>query len=119
MNTPPHEFTAQEIADLLDALDARLQARGIAASIFVVGGAAMAANHTRRERVTQDVDALTQDSVVIEEAQALARERGLPTNRLNPNASIWMPALTASVLSRPAETGLQVTYADNGCSPPN
>lgn len=114
MNTQRHEFTSAETAELLDELDARLRTRGISASIFVVGGAAMAAKHTRRERVTEDVDALTQDSVVIEEAQALARERGLPTNWLNPNASIWMPPLPGGVLDRPAEPGLRVTYADDG-----
>jgi hypothetical protein len=32
----------------------------------------------RRDRVTEDVDALTRDTLVLKEAQALARERGLP-----------------------------------------
>lgn len=114
MTTPRHEFTAEETAELLGELDARLRARGVAASIFVVGGAAIAANHTRRDRVTEDVDALTRDSVVIEEAQALARERGLPTTWLNPNASMWMPPLPGGVLDQPAEPGLRVTYADDG-----
>lgn len=114
MNTPRHEFTSEETAELLGELDARLRARGIAASIFVVGGAAMAANHTRRDRLTEDVDALTRDNVVIEEAQALARERGLPTSWLNPNASMWMPPLPAGVLDQPAEPGLRITYADEG-----
>lgn len=67
VTTPPprdrHEFTAAETAELLSALDERLRARGVAASIFVVGGAAIAANRTRRDRLTQDVDALTQDTV--------------------------------------------------------
>lgn len=113
MSPPRHEFTAEETAGLLGELDARLRARGVGAAIFVVGGAAMAA-HTRRERLTADVDALTQDAVVIEEARALARERGLPTNWLNPNANMWMPPLPAGVLDRPAEPGLRVTYADDG-----
>lgn len=114
MNTPRHEFTSEETAELLGELDARLRARGIAASIFVVGGAAMAANHTRRDRLTEDVDALTRDKVVIEEAQALAHERGLPANWLNPNASMWMPPLPSGVLDPPAEPGLRITYADEG-----
>lgn len=114
MTPPRHEFTAEEVAELLGALDARLRARGTAASIFVVGGAAIAANHTRRERVTEDVDALTRDSGVIEEAQALAHERGLPTNWLNPNAGMWMPPLPRGVLDQPAQPGLRVTYADDG-----
>jgi len=63
-----HEFTAEETADLLDELGARLGRRRVAASIFVVGGAAIAANHTRCDRVTEDVDALTRDTAVLEEA---------------------------------------------------
>lgn len=109
-----HEFTAEETAELLDELDARLRRRGVAASIFIIGGAAIAANHTRRERVTEDVDALTRDTVVLDEAKTLARERGLPENWLNPNAGMWMPPLPAGVLDQPAEPGLRVTYADEG-----
>jgi hypothetical protein len=113
-----HEFTAEETAEetaeLLDELDARLRHRDVAASIFVVGGAAIAANHTRRDRITEDVDALTRDTVVLEEAKTLARERGLPENWLNPNAGMWMPPLPGGVLDQPAEPGLRVTYADDG-----
>lgn len=109
-----HEFTAEGTAELLEALDARLRERGVAGSIFVVGGAAIAANRTRRERVTEDVDALTRDAAVLEEAKALARERGLPENWLNPNAGMWMPPLPGGVLDRPADPGLRVTYADDG-----
>jgi hypothetical protein len=114
MTSRRHEFTAAETADLLDELDVRLRRRGVAASIFVVGGAAIAANQTRRDRVTEDVDALTRDTAVLEEAQALARERGLPEDWLNPNAGMWMPPLPGGVLDQPAEPGLRVTYADDG-----
>jgi hypothetical protein len=41
MNDPRHEFTATEIVDLLSDLDKRLKTRGISASVFVVGGAAI------------------------------------------------------------------------------
>jgi len=109
MTSRRHEFTAEEAADLLDELDARLRRRGVAASIFVVGGAAIAANQTRRDRVTEDVDALTRDTAVLEEAKALARERGLPEDWLNPNAGMWMPPLPGGVLDQPAEPGLRVT----------
>lgn len=68
MTRPRHEFTAEETADLLAELDARLRQRGVGSSIFVVGGAAIAANHALRERVTEDVDALTRDTVVLETA---------------------------------------------------
>ena len=36
-----HEFTRDDIEDLLAALGARLQARGVAAAVYVVGGAAI------------------------------------------------------------------------------
>ena len=109
MTSRRHEFTAEETANLLDELDARLRRRGVAASIFVVGGAAIAANHKRRDRVTEDVDALTRDTAVLEEAKALARERGLPEDWLNPNAGMWMPPLPGGVFDQPAEPGLRVT----------
>ena len=53
-----YEFTTEEVADLLDELDRRLRQRGVAASIFVVGGAAIAATGVRGGRLTDDVDAL-------------------------------------------------------------
>jgi len=114
MTSPRTEFTAEEINALLYELGERLGQRGVAASIFVVGGAAIAANHAQRGRVTEDVDALTDESVVFEEARTLARERGLPENWLNRNAGMWMPPLPAGVLDRPAAPGLRVTYADDG-----
>jgi len=112
--TRRHAFTAEETAELLGELHARLRDRGVAASIFVVGGAAIAATNARSGRLTEDVDALTRDDVVIEEAKALARDRGLPENWLNPNANMWMPPLPAGVLDQPAAPGLRVTYADDG-----
>ena len=114
MTSPRHEFTAEETTELLAELDTRLRQRGVSASIFVVGGAAIAASRARRERVTEDVDALTRDPVVLDEAKALARERGLPANWLNQNAGMWMPPLPEGVLDQPAEPGLRVTYADDG-----
>ncbi len=112
--TGSHQFTAEETAELFAELSARLRERGVAASIFVVGGAAIAATHARSGRLTEDVDALTRSEVVVEEAKAMARERGLPQNWLNPNATMWMPPLPAGVLDEPATAGLRVTYAEDG-----
>lgn len=109
-----HEFSAEEVIDLLAALDGRLRERGVSASVFVVGGAALAATGVREGRLTEDVDALTHDRVVLEEAAGLAAERGLPTNWLNSNAGMWMPPLPAAVLDPPTDPGLRVTYADDG-----
>lgn len=127
MTSPParHQFSAEQIAQLLAELDRRLQARGIAASIFIVGGAAVAAGarphdkpgeqgDARRDRLTADVDALTHDRVVLDEARALARERGLPEHWLNTNANMWMPPLPLDALEHPRQPGLRVTYADDG-----
>lgn len=93
-----YEFSADEVTDLLSQLDKRLQRRGVAASVFVVGGAAIAAAGVRRERLTEDVDAIAQEQAVLEEAHALAESRGLPENWLNPSARMWMPPLPNGVL---------------------
>lgn len=107
------EFSADDVTDLLSQLNQRLQRRGVAASVFVVGGAAVAAVGVRSERLTEDVDAITREQAVLEEASALAVEQGLPENWLNPNAGMWMPPLPDGVLDRPARPGLRVTYADD------
>ncbi len=109
-----HEFSAEEVAGLLAELNARLRRRGVAASIFVVGGAAIAATGVRSGRLTEDVDALTRSTVVLDEAKTLARERGLPETWLNTNANMWMPPLPSGALNAPAEPGLQVLYAGDG-----
>jgi hypothetical protein len=110
-----HEFNASEVVELLAELDRRLRRRGLSASVFVVGGAAMAVTGVRGGRLTEDVDVITDEQIVLEEASLLARERGgLPENWLNPNARMWMPPLPGGVLDRPDAPGLRVTYADDG-----
>jgi hypothetical protein len=80
MTGPGHRYesSATDVTDLLADLDKRLQRRGIAAAIFVVGGAAIAATGLRDDRITADIDAFANDQAVLEEASALARDRGLP-----------------------------------------
>jgi hypothetical protein len=82
--------------------------------VFVVGGAAVAVTGIRDGRLTEDVDVVTDEQVVLEEASLLARERGLPESWLNPNARMWMPPLPHGVLDLPDEPGLRVTYASDG-----
>lgn len=108
-----HEFTASEIQELLSALDGRLRDRGVAASVFVVGGAAIAATGIREDRVTVDIDGITRQPAVIEAARALAAERGLPMNWLNSNANMWMPPLPPTLFEPPDFPGLRVTYASD------
>lgn len=109
-----HEFTSAEVAQLLAELDRRLERGGVAASVFVVGGAAVAATGVRQQRLTQDVDVITDEQAVLREAALIARERGIPANWLNPNARMWMPPLPDGVLDRPPQPGLRITYADDG-----
>lgn len=109
-----HEFNASQVVDLLAELDLRVRHRGVSASGFVVGGAAIAVAGVRGERLTEDIDVVTDELVVFEEAALLGRERGLPENWLNPNARMWMPPLPEGVLNRPDAPGLRVTYADDG-----
>jgi hypothetical protein len=108
-----HEFTATEIEELLSVLDGRLRQQGVAASVFVVGGAAIAATGIRVDRVTVDVDGITRQPAVIETARALAAERGLPMNWLNSNANMWMPPLPPAMFEPPDAPGLRVTYASD------
>lgn len=54
------EFTREDIEELLAALGVRLRARGVAATVYVVGGAAIALQGVSSQRRTADVDALTQ-----------------------------------------------------------
>ncbi|WP_432574033.1 hypothetical protein [Kineococcus sp. SYSU DK005] len=112
----PHELDATQITHLLTQLHQRLHQRGVAAALFIVGGAAIAATGLRTGRLTQDVDALsTPDTLaaVLDEARALATEHHLPTNWLNPAAALWMPPLPAGALTPPHQPGLRITYADD------
>ncbi|MFZ2015129.1 MAG: hypothetical protein WAV00_15010 [Nocardioides sp.] len=108
------EFDADQVEYLLAQLDARLRDGGVAAAVFVVGGAAIAATGIRVGRLTADVDALTRDQAVIEEARVLAVQEGLSASWLNANAAMWMPPLPDKVLDPPAQPGLRITYAEDG-----
>ncbi|ONH49540.1 hypothetical protein CcI49_38615 [Frankia sp. CcI49] len=109
-----YEFSAAEIVALLARLDERLRARGVSGSVFVVGGAAVAVTSGRDLRRTEDVDAITSDSVVVTEARELARAEGLPENWLNTRAGMWMPPLPAEASTPAPGPGLHVTYASDG-----
>jgi hypothetical protein len=99
--------------DLLSGVLARRLYRRVVADVSDVGlpaGSVVLDVGTGPGRVPR----LTRDTAVLEEAQALARERRLPEDWFNPNAGIWMPPLPGGVLDQPAEPGLRVTYADDG-----
>lgn len=84
------EFDRARINELLDLLDDRLRARGVAASVYLVGGAAIAMTLPDR-RVTADIDALASHRAVMEEAVAIAEAETLPPHWLNENAAGWIP----------------------------
>ena len=69
------EFEPSDIERLLDLLNQRLRRRRLRASIYVVGGAAIAITVPgASDRRTVDVDAVVSDPAVLEEAEALAQE---------------------------------------------
>ena len=111
MTDTRNEFTASEIIDLLSELDKRLKTRGISASVFVVGGAAIAVTSNDNPRRTEDIDAITRDEAVVDEARAMANQRKLPEDWLNTRAGPWMPPLPEGALQRSDTPGLHITYA--------
>jgi hypothetical protein len=113
MTDARNEFRASEIVDLLSELDKRLKARGISASIFVVGGAAIAVTSNDDPRRTEDIDAITRDQAVVDEAREMASQRKLPEDWLNTRASPWMPPLPEGALERGDTPGLHITYASD------
>jgi predicted nucleotidyltransferase len=78
------------IEEAFRRLGDRLAKRGVVADIYVFGGAAMALAYDSR-RATRDVDALFKPhGIVLEEAQVVAAELGLPKWWLNEQASSYV-----------------------------
>lgn len=102
------ELGREQLERLLAELDERLAERGIAAGIYVVGGAAIALTVVER-RVTVDVDAIATDAAVYDEAAAIAHLHGLPPRWLNPGAAPWVPPRRST--SVPKSPGLSIDYA--------
>ncbi|MFI7585792.1 hypothetical protein ACIB24_01810 [Spongisporangium articulatum] len=74
---------ADRIRSLLVELGERLDARGLEARLFLVGGAAMALAYSR-DRVTRDLDAVFEPKrEIYDEAERMAQEHRLPDNWLN------------------------------------
>ena len=84
------ELDADRITALLNRLDTRLRTRGIAAELYVVGGAAVLVA-TGLRRVTRDVDVTHLDPAVAHEARLLGEEEDLPADWLNSAAGAWAP----------------------------
>ena len=87
-------WSRDQIVGLLDELADRLQARGVAASIYVIGGAAISLAFDAR-RATRDIDALVLEGhgPLIDEVRSMAVERGLPSTWLNEQAVAYVSRL--------------------------
>jgi hypothetical protein len=82
---------AGRLRSLLTELGERLDRRGMAAQLFVVGGAAMALAFNR-ERVTRDIDAVFEPKQeVYAEAARMAADGALPPDWLNDGVKGLMP----------------------------
>ena len=89
MSEPTPLLDRKGIEEAFGRLGARLAKRGVVADIYVFGGAAMALAYDLR-RATRDVDALFKPhGIVLEEAQAVAAELGLPNWWLKEQASSY------------------------------
>jgi len=89
VSEPAPLLDREGIEEAFRRLGDRLAKRGVVADIYVFGGAAMALAYDSR-RATRDVDALFKPhGIVLEEAQAVAAELGLPHWWLNEQASSY------------------------------
>ncbi|GAB2571997.1 DUF6036 family nucleotidyltransferase [Microlunatus antarcticus] len=107
---PRWSLDAERVRELLILLDERLKRRGVAASVYVVGGVAVALRAQPR-RLTIDVDAMVSDQAVLEEAEAMALEEGLPPGWLNSAARPWLPPRPPEALAERSAPGLDVHVA--------
>jgi hypothetical protein len=106
--TNPDEFSREDIESLLDAVEARLRDRGVAATVYIVGGAAIALRGVSSDRRTADVDALmVPEDDVLEAAREVAIERGIRATWLNSSARPYVPPLPEEAKQLPAGPGLE------------
>lgn len=88
---PPLPLSRAQLRDALLELGRRLDARGITAQLYVVGGAAMAFAY-QSERMTRDIDALvTPEDEVFAEARRMTEEMRLPLEWINDTARAFLP----------------------------
>lgn len=105
------DLDAAQIRQLLDGLDQRLSVAGIAATVYVVGGAAISLHLPDTGRRTQDIDGITTDDRVADIVAQMADELGLPEGWLNGSARPFLPPIPADALSPPSSPGLRVQLA--------
>lgn len=104
------EMGASEMQALLGELDRRLESRGVAASVYLVGGAAMTLAYGR-ESLTPDIDAVASHQAVLEEVALMATEYKLPKGWLNENAAPYIPPRPEWAETPPKDPGLTIYVA--------
>jgi len=109
-NGPLFELDRAQMTALLNELGDRLEARGIAASLYLVGGAAMTLAYGR-DGLTPDIDAMTSHAAVLDEATSMAQDHGLPEGWLNSNAAGWVPPRPEWALTPQTKPGLTIHIA--------
>src|SRR6185312_7278028 len=83
-----NELSAGLVREMVGRLAQALDQRGVDASIYIVGGAAIAMDYDSR-RLTVDVDAFfAPRDAVLEEAEKLAEEYGVSADWLNDKAKM-------------------------------
>ena len=84
-------FDREHIVELLRELGRRLDGRGVSASLYVVGGTAMALAYNR-DRTTKDIDAVFEPkATVYAESRRMAEDLGLPEGWLNDGVKGLLP----------------------------
>ena len=114
MSTHERTLSRDELVDLLRRVGAILQERGLKASIYVVGGAAMAMVFDSR-RTTRDVDAsIRSHHEEFDKAVKVVAERNsLAPDWVNSNASAFMPNHPDSGADELNLPGLRVAIASS------
>ena len=97
--TPRTELGVDDIRSLLEDLGRRLEAQGVHATVYIVGGAAMALEMDVR-RVTADIDAIFHPEATVEAVAAeMATEHGLRHDWLNQSVRAFIPGGDASAIT--------------------
>ncbi|MCP9485806.1 MAG: hypothetical protein MSC30_08080 [Gaiellaceae bacterium MAG52_C11] len=100
-----------EITRLLLELGRRLDASGLAAEIYVVGGAAIALAFDER-RSTRDIDAVFEPKLAVyAEAERMASELGLPPGWLNDGVKGFLAGPDAEAVPALEAPGIRVSTA--------
>ena len=87
-------WSREQLTELFTDLAERLADRGVTASVYVIGGAAISMSFDAR-RATRDIDAVVLDGhgALMEEVRSVALDRNLPSTWLNEQAAAYVSPL--------------------------